>query len=156
MELFIIILLILLGLFLIIAEILLLPGTTLAAIGAILSIIAAAIMSYAEYGIGISMMVFFGSILASGLTIWLCMRAKTLNKISLKESIDSASSQNADTFASIGDKGTTLTRLGPMGSVLINGTTLEARSLEGLIEPRKEIEVIGFSDSIVIVKRIKE
>lgn len=156
MELFIIVLLILLGLFLITAEILLLPGTSVAAIGAILSIVGAAVLSYSEYGIGMAMVVLFGSIVASGITIWLSMRAKTLNKISLKESIDSSTSQNADTFASVGDRGTTLTRLRPMGTVLINNTPIEARSLEGLIEPKKEIEVIGFSDSIVIVKRAKE
>jgi membrane-bound ClpP family serine protease len=41
-----------------------------------------------------------------------------------------------------------------MGTVVIDGTTYEAKSLDAYIDPRSEVEVIGVENFTVLVKKI--
>jgi len=50
----------------------------------------------------------------------------------------------------------TVTRLVPGGKVLVNGEYFEAKSVDILIDPRQEIEVIRIEDNKVIVKPINK
>ena len=52
-----------------------------------------------------------------------------------------------------GDRGTTVSRLSPMGKVNIGGKVYEAKSTDVYIDQRKEVEVVGFDNFTVIVKR---
>lgn len=48
----------------------------------------------------------------------------------------------------------TLSRLAPMGTVEIGGRIYEAKTLDGYVDPRREIEVVGFENFSVIVKPV--
>ena len=76
MELFIIILLIVIGLFLVVAEVLLLPGLTVAAIGALAAFVVSVIMTYNNFGLAASFWVLFGTIILAIVTLLLSLRAK--------------------------------------------------------------------------------
>ena len=54
----------------------------------------------------------------------------------------------------VGDRGTTLSRLAPMGKVQIEGRTYEAKSVDCFIDQQSPIEVVGFENFSVIVKKI--
>ena len=54
----------------------------------------------------------------------------------------------------VGDRGVAISRLAPSGKVEIGGAIFEARSIDGYVEQRKEVEVIGFENFTVIVKMI--
>ena len=54
----------------------------------------------------------------------------------------------------VGDRGVTLSRLAPMGKVDFGGRTYEAKSLDSFVDPRKEVEVVGFENFNVIVRTI--
>lgn len=54
----------------------------------------------------------------------------------------------------LGDRGLTLSRLSPMGKVEIGGRSFEAKSLGTYVDPRTEVEVVGFENASVIVKPI--
>jgi membrane-bound ClpP family serine protease len=54
----------------------------------------------------------------------------------------------------IGDCGVTISRLSPMGKVLIGGKEYEAKSAEAYIDQRSEVTVIGFENFTIIVKSI--
>ena len=55
-----------------------------------------------------------------------------------------------------GDRGVTVTRLAPGGKGLVNGEYFEAKSIDILIDPRKDVEVIRIEDNKLIVKPINK
>ena len=54
---------------------------------------------------------------------------------------------------SIGAVGTTISRLSPMGKVNIGGKVYEAKSADVFIDQREQVEVVGFENFNVIVKK---
>ena len=76
----------------------------------------------------------------------------------LKTSIDSKvdNIRSEEGRVKPGDRGVTVTRLVPGGKVLVNGEYYEAKSVDILIDPRQEIEVIRIEDNKVIVKPINK
>ena len=151
MDILIIALLVLLGLILIVAEILLLPGLTVAAIGSVASLLGAIYLCYVNYGLVASAILLLCTVVAVVITLVYSLRSKSLKKISLEENIVGKSSENADVSIALGSEGITTTRLAPMGNVSIDGMTFEAKSVDGYIDARMPIKVMGFENSIVIV-----
>ncbi len=151
MDILIIALLVLLGLILIVAEILLLPGLTVAAIGSVASLLGAIYLCYVNYGLVASAILLLCTVVAVVITLVYSLRSKSLKKISLDENIVGKSSENADVSIALGSEGITTTRLAPMGNVSIDGMTFEAKSVDGYIDARMPIKVMGFENSIVIV-----
>ncbi len=82
------------------------------------------------------------------------LRAKTWQRFSLRQEIDSSSMSSPESELKVGDRGVTLSRLAPMGKVDFGGRTYEAKSLDSFVDPRKEVEVIGFENFNVIVRTI--
>ena len=60
-----------------------------------------------------------------------------------------------DNNVKIGDRGVAITRLAPMGKVEINGKTFEAKSVSELIDEHSHVEVTGYENFNVIVKKVK-
>lgn len=150
----IVIFLVLLGLFLMVAEILILPGITVAAFASVCSFLASLYLSYVYFGITGFVITF---VVALGLSVWtliVCTKRKNLKKISLEEKIDSQVAVNAEGLVAIGDRGYAKTRLAPMGSVVIGDRQFEGKSFDGYIVQQEPVEIVGFEDHIVIVKKI--
>lgn len=155
MEIIIIALLILVGAMLMVAEIFLLPGITIAAILSLCSFSVSLYFSYEYYGLTgfiISTIVSFALLVALFIVFF---RKKALSRLSLEETIDSKSSENASEKLKIGDSGVSKTRLNPMGTVFINGELFEAKSFDGYVDAKQNVGVIGFEDSVIIVKVLK-
>jgi len=148
-----IILLLLLGALLFFVELVLLPGITVAGVGAFCAFIAAAVLGFVlfESPIWGFLTVFVIVVIVAILTA-LFLRPKTWKKVTLKAEIKDAFEQKAETVVSEGAEGETLTRLAPMGKVLIDGNTYEAKSLDSFIDPKTPIVVTGFDNSSLIVK----
>ena len=49
--------------------------------------------------------------------------------------------------------GMTVSRLAPMGKVEIGGKIYEAKSMDSYIDPRREVEVVGFENFNIIVRK---
>ena len=54
----------------------------------------------------------------------------------------------------VGAKGVTISRLSPMGKVEIDGKLYEAKSGGEYIDQRTKVEVVGFENFAVIVKKM--
>ena len=149
-----IILLVLLGLLVLLAEILVLPGVSVGAMLALVCYGSAAWMAFAWFGTTAGTVTVAAIIVASGvLTVW-ALRAKTWQRFSLDQKIESAGNtvpQSED--VKVGDRGVAVSRLSPMGKVAIGGRTYEAKSDGAYIDQRSEIEVVGFENANVIVRR---
>ena len=150
-----IILLILLGIFLFGVEIFLLPGITVAGIGAFISCGISAYYAFVNYGNTVGFITLGVILILSVATVVIGLRDKTWRRFTLKNNIDSQSHTDpASDQIHVGDRGITITRLAPIGKVRINGRDYEAKSTDAYIDQHSEIEVIGFDNFAVIVQRV--
>ena len=88
-----------------------------------------------------------------GLSIYV-LRAKTWKRLSLDTNIDSKAV--ADTGLAVGDRGVTVSRLAPMGSVRFDTELVEVKALEGFVDPEVEVEVVLMEDGKIYVKPVSE
>lgn len=147
-----IITLILVGLVLIFAEILLIPGVGVAGVLGLLSMGGSCFYAFHELGntAGIIVTVVV-AVLIVALTVWV-LRAKTWKRMSLETNIDSKAVSSEASVIAVGDHGKTLTRLAPMGSARFGDFVVEVKSLEGMLDPGVDVEVVLIEDNRIIVK----
>ena len=149
-----IVLLLLFGILFLVGELLLIPGSIFGAVLALVCNGSAIAIAFAKYGTNVGIVVVVVSILLSLISIVLSLRAKTWRKISLQQELDSASMPMPEAKLKIGDCGVAISRLAPSGKVEICGEIFEARSVDVYIEQRSEVEVTGFENFTVIVKKV--
>ena len=151
---FYIVLLILLGILFLVAELLVITGSVIGAMLALVCYGSAIYLAFAQHGTFIGMVVIAAIILLSLISTIVSLRAKTWRKLSLKQELDSASMPLPEQKLSVGERGVALSRLAPSGKVEIGGAVYEARSMDVFIDHRSEVEVIGFENFTVLVKKI--
>lgn len=151
-----IIFLALLAALLLTAEIVFLPGISVAGFLALASDGAAVYLAYEKYGsTGLAATIAL-IVVITVITIVLCLRAKTWRRLSLTSKIDGQSQHSPRTQLAIGQRGISLSRLAPSGKAVFDGKSFEARTIDGLIDPQTEVEVIGFDNFTVIVKQAEK
>lgn len=150
-----IITLILVGLVLIFAEILLIPGVGVAGILGLLSMGGSCFYAFNQMGNTVGAIVTgVNALLIVALTVWV-LRAKTWKRLTLETNIDSKA-VSSDGVISVGERGKTVTRLAPMGMVLFDADSVEVKALEGMIDPGVEVEVVMIEDNRIYVKPVGE
>ena len=154
MDIVIIASLIIAGLILFIIEVFLLPGISIA------GIISAVCLLYANYYAFDTLGTIPGCITLTisamgviGITIWF-MRSKTVDKLSLKKTIDYRPEPLKGLDLKAGDEGVALTRLALIGNAEFNGRIIEVRSSGDFIEQKSKIRVERILDGIVLVEKI--
>lgn len=146
--------LIVIGVLLIVAELVLLPGLSVAGIGALAAFGGAIYLGFTNYGTTGGVIVICSIAATSIAATVISLKARTWQKLSLNQNIDSTSQPLPETEVSVGDTGVAVTRLAPMGNVIINGKTYEAKSLgDRYIDQRSEVEVVGFENFNVVVRK---
>ncbi len=154
MSITVIIILILLGILLFIIEFLLVPGITVAGIGGAILIVGGVIMAYHNHGPTVGNFTLLGTALISFLTVFTVLKSGTWRKIMLQKNISGKVNvvDQTGTDVKVGDIGKTVTRLNPIGKVVINGNYFEAQSLNKYIDQKTDIEVIKVLSNKLVVK----
>lgn len=150
-----IIILVVLALLFLVVELVLLPGFTVTGLLALASGVGAVYIAYDDYGNIVGTAVLVALLLLSVLVVCLSLRAKTWQRFALKEKLSSSASESLAQSVAIGARGKTISRLSPMGSVEIGGKIYEAKLVQGYLDPRCDIEVVGFQNSNIIVKKVE-
>ena len=146
-EITIIVFLMLVAIVLILLEIFLLPGITIAGVGGFLFAASGVIGETAGHiTLFLSLTAFAASF------VWL-LRARSFNKVALKTDVDSKLTSSRDLGIEPGDEGITLSRLAPIGKARIKGITVEAKSMDELIDENTPVEVLRVDGYNVLVKR---
>ncbi|HIW09966.1 MAG TPA: NfeD family protein [Candidatus Rikenella faecigallinarum] len=146
-------LLILLGLLLFLAELVLLPGITVAAVGAFCCLVGAVTWAFVGGGMVMGFIVLAVVVVMLVLLTILFLRPRTWNRFALKTNIESqVQPVEIEKQVEVGVQGITLTRLAPMGKVQIDGQIFEAKSLDSYIDPRQEVIVIGYDNATLVVR----
>jgi membrane-bound ClpP family serine protease len=151
-----VIVLILLGIFLFLVEFLLLPGITVALVGAVVMTISGVYLAFVRFGTKVGALVLVFTLVASLVIFALSLRAKTWKKAMLKTNIDSnVTDEMGYEHVHEGDKGETIGRLAPTGMIRVNNHSFEAKSMAGFLDPRTPVEIVKIIGSQIIVKPIK-
>jgi membrane-bound ClpP family serine protease len=158
MSLGLVIFFIALGILLMVVEFMLIPGVTIAGIGGILFIVGGIVVAFIEHGPTAGFLILGGTLVAMLIVVALMLRAGTWKKLMLTTAIDSKVDlmQRDEGTVNPGDRGESITRLNPMGKVLVNGEYYEAKALDILVDPKTEIEVIAVEGNKLIVKPINK
>lgn len=154
MEIAIVLVLLLVGIIFLLLELFLIPGLSLAGIAGTISMGAAVYYAYAQIGNTAGHLTLIGGLLLSAIAVWIFIKSKALEKMSLKTEIDGKVDPLAEVKVSIGDTGVTASRLAPMGKVKINGFVMEAKTNDDFIDEGSEIRVIDILKTNVLVERV--
>ena len=151
-ETFIIALLMVIAIALLLLEIFMLPGITVAGIGGLLFAAGGLIYAYSvstcvgHVTLGASLVAFAAAF------AWL-MRSKSFSRVALNTDIDSRLTSSRELGIVPGDEGVTLSRLAPIGKALIKGQTVEAKALDELIDEGTPVVVMQVEGYNVVVQR---
>jgi membrane-bound ClpP family serine protease len=160
MSLGLIIFLILVGLLLFIIEFMLIPGITIAGVGGAICLVSGIVFAFVSFGTTTGLLVLGITALVMVVLTVLMLKADTWNKFMLKTTldgkVDTVGASEGKVQVKAGDRGVTVTRLVPGGKVLVNGEYYEAKSIDILIDPKQEVEVIRIDDNKLIVKPINK
>lgn len=151
-----IIILIIVGVLLLLAEILIVPGVGVAGILGLLSLIGSCVYAFNVFGMtGGTAVVAVNVLLVVGLTAYV-LRAKTWKKLTLNTYIGSKAISDDGLRLAVGDVGKTTTRLAPVGTARFQSGAYEVKALEGMIDAGVEVEVALIENRKIIVKPVEK
>lgn len=156
MEIIILISLIAAGLLLFIVEVFLIPGISLAGIGSAISLLAAVYYSFTAIGSTAGFITLGVCAVSIVIIILWLMRSKTVDKYSLKKTLDYKDNKVKKFNIKVGDEGVAITRLALIGNAEINGNIIEVRSAEGFIDENTLIYVERISGETIMVRKRHE
>lgn len=146
--------LIIVGLALVIAEIIFVPGTTL------VGLVGFALMAV---GVGLGFRYFGGSVgwtiagvtaVTSGVVLIYAFKSNVWGRFSLKSTIDSKVNEGELEGIKAGTEGTTLSALRPVGKAELQSRTFEVRTLGTYLEAGTRIRVTQVNSNQIIVEPI--
>ena len=155
MDILIVSALVLLGAFFLVIELLILPGVSIGVLLSIASNVGAGYIAFTRLGVTAGVITIVTMVVLSTIALCFSLRAKTWRRLTLNDKLESSSAKSASIQLSVGDVGESVSRLAPMGRVVINGKNYEAKSVGEYIGEHTPIEVVDFENSNVIVKKVK-
>lgn len=156
MDILIIAILIIAAVILFLVELFIIPGISLAGISALACILYANYYAFANMGMAGGFITLSISAAACiGSLVWF-MRSKMLDKLALKENIDSKVDRSAEQSIKVGDTGVSTTRLAQIGYAEINDKIVEVKSMDGFLDEKTPIIVSRINDGTIMVERHKK
>ena len=137
---------------LILLEIFMLPGITVAGVGGFIFAAGGLIYAYSVDTLAGNMTLAVSLLVFAATFVWL-LRSKSFSRVALKTDVDSRLVSSRDLGIIPGDEGLTLSRLAPIGKARINGIMVEAKSMDELIHENTPVEVVRVASNNIIVKR---
>lgn len=153
MDILIIILLVLIGVFLVILEIFFLPGVTVAGFSSLIFFGGGIYYAFVNLGATAGYITIAVSVIACVAGIIWFMKSKSLDKMSLKTDIDSVAPTQVDDSIKVGDEGVAISRLNPMGTVLVGTVQVEGKTREDFIDEGTPVIIERVERTSVIVHK---
>ena len=150
---FVIIFLILLGLFLLFLEFFVIPGMTVAGIGGLIFSVAGISMVYSNYGTATGNIVLISTVIFAIILFIISFKSGTWDRLMLKSSITGQVETVEENSIEPGDTGITITRLNPIGKVKVKDQIIEAKCPGQFVDPNTEVIVKEVFKTYIIVKQ---
>jgi membrane-bound ClpP family serine protease len=148
----IIILLILAGLFLLVIELLIVPGVTIAGIASIVFLAAGIIFSYKYFGNTGGNVTLFITLLFIIITVIFALKPRTWKRVSLQTSLEGNLKDGYIQNLKEGDRAIAKSKMSPIGEIIIQDNVLEAESIGPYIDAGQEVEIVKIENSKIFVK----
>jgi membrane-bound ClpP family serine protease len=152
MDILIVVVLCIVGILLILAEIFLIPGLTIAALAGGAFSFGGVYYAFRYLGTTGGIITLISVIVVIGIAFVYLVKSKALDTIALKSDIDSTIAPSEPLAISVGDEGISISRLNPMGKVKVNNITMEAKTLGEYVDENTEIVILKVSQTQLIVK----
>lgn len=146
--------LILIGTFLVVAEILFIPGIFIAGTAGVLLSIWGVFIGYETYGPTTGSLILIGAIVTNISAIALTLRGKTWERFSLRQSHEAKVNEEFKVDLKIGDRGRSVSTLKPIGKAIFDEKIIEVRSKGNYIDENVEIEIERIDSSKIFVKTV--
>lgn len=150
-----IILLILVGVALLVAEFFVFVGSVIAGLAGFVLTAMGVFLAYKTYGSSVGNYALIGAVVLFLIAVYFSLRSKTWKKIALHSEVDGKVNTIDEHEIKVGDKGVTVSKVAPMGKVRVNDVVVEAKSTGIYIEENTDIEVIKVYGSNILVKPLK-
>lgn len=154
MEITIVLVLLLVGVIFFLLELFLIPGISVAGIAGALFMGGSVYYAYTHVSDTAGHLTLAGGIILLAVAVWIFIRSKALEKMSLKAEIDSKNDPLNGIEIKIGDVGVTSSRLAPMGRVKINGHVMEAKTNDDFVDEGVQVRVLAILNTNVLVERV--
>jgi membrane-bound ClpP family serine protease len=148
-----IIILIVLGILLFVIEFLLVPGITVAGVGGLVLTVLGVYKAFEDFGTETGVWFLIGTLLLSIFVIAFSLRARTWRRLMLNTNVvGTVDEPKWAEGIKRGDVAEAMTRLNPMGKIMINEAVREAKSIEGYIDAHSKVEIVSISGTHITVK----
>ena len=148
----IIISLLLIGLALIIVEVVFVPGTTVVGIIGVIFVGAGVIISYRYYGPETGLYILIGMAVVTAVALFFSFRSQAWTRFANKSAINSKVNEGSKDTLKVGDEGTAVSVLRPMGKVNFAGGQFEVKTLGDYVDVGTRVTIVHLSASEIIVK----
>ena len=148
--------LVLFGIFLLIAEIIFVPGTTIVGVLGFLFSGYGIYLSYDYFGTGVGTIFLISTVLINVIGLVIAFKGKSWERFSLKSSITGRFNQDLKLALKEGDTGRSVSSLKPIGKALFDETEVEVRSNGGYINENVEIEVLRIESNKIFVQPVNQ
>ena len=140
------------ALLLLLVELFVIPGSSLAAFLSAVCLVWAVAYAFVNISAMAGIITLVIALILGFFVLSVFMRSKTLDKVALKEDVAATVDRSAAEQVQVGDKGHAITRLALIGNANINGHVVEVRSADGFLNEKTPVEVIRITDNEIVVK----
>ena len=152
MSALVIVLIILLGLFLFILEFFVFPGVTVAGIGGLIFTSGGVFLTYQNYGTTYGSIALVATLFVGIILMVLSFRSKTWNRLMLHSKVEGQVETVEESNIHVGDEGVAITRLNPIGKVMINSELIEGKCPGHFVDENTAVVVKEVHKTYIIVK----
>lgn len=152
---FVLLVILLLGIGLVVAEVIFVPGTTFVGILGLVLLVVGVFLGFSWFGDTIGWLIFAGSLAGSGLAVFYGLRNNTWNRFSLDSEINSRVNEEFPVPVQVGALGRTVSALRPQGRAEFGDQILEVRTLGDFLPTGTQVRVSRIEGTIIFVESIE-
>jgi membrane-bound ClpP family serine protease len=156
MNFLIIIFLIVLGIILLLIEVTILPGITVAGIGSFLVLVYSVYLAFTAYGSLVGFLTLAFVLVVSPLLVYYFFKGKAGKSMVLNTVLTGIANEINPEKVKVGDIGVTIGRLAPMGKIKVNDEVVEVRSTGTFVNPGEKVRIIHIEKSLVTVEPLNQ
>ena len=150
----IIIALLMIGLALIVAELVFIPGTTVVGILGFIFSAAGIIISYKHFGSDVGFYILIGMSAITLVTLFYSFRSGSWSRFSLKSSIKSKVNEGMVDTLHVGDEGKTISTLRPIGKAEFHNKQFEVKTGGDYVDSGTPIRIVLIHSNQILVEPI--
>ena len=143
------------ALLLLLVELFVIPGSSLAAILSAICLTWAVAYAFINISALAGIITLIIALILGSCVLINKKKKKTLDKVALTEEVSSTVDRSVAAQVQVGDKGYAVTRLALIGNAEINGHVVEVRSADGFLNEKTPVVVTCVTDNEIIVQKIK-